>query len=723
MVKASTPFQPKHKLVYALELVSTDGNGDVTLRCLFCLHDGRDVHEVVAGSSRKRKSRCDIKYFKKPFLPHKYRSHHSTQHAESWERYQASSTEEKKGFFVGKIKNVNTMHRHMDLAADTLTFTVKASIVESIIGDLFFRDHEDVNDFGSDSDDDVVGAEAKKAARMIKEKKNAMRLFEKIEEETHYTATIKNVMRFELAIDHVSIGMSFRQVAGAIQHAKFRTKMSKLSGINDLIVGQYVRVLVATNLQAIADMLDDDMAWAFSLAGDGSTHRGQPFFDLRVRICLKGRLHNLHLVAIPMFERRTALNIFSMLAKFLDALYSKWRSKLIGMSSDGENTMTGRHAGLVTRIVACAENPVLRIWCPPHQIDLVVKSSSAGIAGGTWVAFAWSFSVFLRAQANLITSMGVKCPKKTNRWTHLGRLLTFFKQNRRMLVEYTTTNRPEQTPTSAWWVTTFAVSPAIDVVNSTFVILQSRSLLISQQEQHVHALIATLTTMLGVQVEEDLADDDVAYESFGSLRIPVDAIVMHIKDQGSFAIMCYDDMDAAEKTAVVHEIASYALSLITGLMGVKAERNDSNVALDGEAPPVLPAQLVKLRPGAFVQDVLEPFRIHIAKFWTPELIDEIEADHRDLRSRYSSDQVLRAAIDGHDSATSFDSAWDCAPGRFAHLRAFCGGLATVFANTTSVESDFSILKWEMDEFRSSLMHLSLEGVLQAKQMALVRSIM
>jgi hypothetical protein len=55
---------------------------------------------------------------------------------------------------------------------------------------------------------------------------------------------------------------------------------------------------------------------------------------------------------------------------------------LIGMSSDGENTMTGRHAGLDTRMVACAENPVLRIWCPPHQIDLVVKSSINGIAGG-----------------------------------------------------------------------------------------------------------------------------------------------------------------------------------------------------------------------------------------------------------------------------------------------------------------------------------------------------
>jgi hypothetical protein len=220
------PAEYNNKLDYALELVSTDGNDDVTYRCLFCLHDGRDVVEVVAGSARKRKSRSDIKYFEKPFLPHKYRSRHSGKHAESWELYQASSMEEKKPFFfVGKIKNVNTIHRHMDLATDTLTFTVKTSIVESIIGDLFFRDHEVMNDFGSDRDDDVVGAEAKKAAQMIKQKRNAMKLFEKNEEEPQYTATSKNIVRFELAIDHVSIGMSLRQEAGAIQYAKDRTKM------------------------------------------------------------------------------------------------------------------------------------------------------------------------------------------------------------------------------------------------------------------------------------------------------------------------------------------------------------------------------------------------------------------------------------------------------------------------------------------------------------------
>jgi hypothetical protein len=65
--------------------------------------------------------------------------------------------------------------------------------------------------------------------------------------------------------------------------------------------------------------------------------------------------------------------------------------------------------------------------------------------------------------------------------------------------------------------------------------------------------------------------------------------------------------------------------------------------------------------------------------------------------------------------TTFNDAWDYVLGRFEHLRLFCGGLATVLANITSVESDFSVLKWEMDDNRTALMHLSLEGIFQAKQ--------
>lgn len=74
--------------------------------------------------------------------------------------------------------------------------------------------------------------------------------------------------------------------------------------------------------------------------------------------------------------------IFNLIAKFMDAFYIKWRVKLISMSSDGKNTMTNRHAGIITRIVACVENEVLHIWCVQHHMDIVVKAVSKGIDNG-----------------------------------------------------------------------------------------------------------------------------------------------------------------------------------------------------------------------------------------------------------------------------------------------------------------------------------------------------
>ena len=73
-----------------------------------------------------------------------------------------------------------------------------------------------------------------------------------------YSFTITHAMRFELAMDFVAIGMSFRQVSKAIEHAKIRTCTTQLTGINDLIVSQYARSLVGISLQHIADLLDHD---------------------------------------------------------------------------------------------------------------------------------------------------------------------------------------------------------------------------------------------------------------------------------------------------------------------------------------------------------------------------------------------------------------------------------------------------------------------------------
>jgi hypothetical protein len=59
---------------------------------------------------------------------------------------------------------------------------------------------------------------------------------------------------------------------------------------------------------------------AFLVIEDGSMHRSNSFFDMRIYVCEGSILSNLHLVTIPMFEQHIAENIFNLIVDFLDVL-------------------------------------------------------------------------------------------------------------------------------------------------------------------------------------------------------------------------------------------------------------------------------------------------------------------------------------------------------------------------------------------------------------------
>jgi hypothetical protein len=65
-------------------------------------------------------------------------------------------------------------------------------------------------------------------------------------------------------------------------------------------------VLVGVALTKIGVLLSSDDVWAFSIAFDGSTHRGTAFFDVWICISVKGILYNFHLIAMPHFGRHRA---------------------------------------------------------------------------------------------------------------------------------------------------------------------------------------------------------------------------------------------------------------------------------------------------------------------------------------------------------------------------------------------------------------------------------
>jgi hypothetical protein len=198
--------------------------------------------------------------------------------------------------------------------------------------------------------------------------------------------------------------------------------------------------------------------------------------------------------------------------------------------------------------------------------------------------------------------------------------------------------------------------------------------------------------------------------------VTFESLELFVRNQGSRAEGHFDALDDFAQRDVLTSIGMFAMSIVQGIINIQAERNSCNEPADKEASLVMPSDLVRVQPVMFFRDVLQPRKVHLIKAnWDEDAIYEIEQQHRDLVKAYKYEPPVKTILDQHDHKTKFNDAWEALGIRFTTLRTFCGGLATLFPNSTSVESDFSVLKWEKDLYRNNLLDLSLEGVFQSKQ--------
>ena len=167
---------------------------------------------------------------------------------------------------------------------------------------------------------------------------------------------------------------------------------------------------------------------------------------------------------------------------------------------------------------------------------------------------------------------------------------------------------------------------------------------------------------------------------------------------------------------VIHSVGELAIGIVEGIVNIQAERDRKNRP-DDVIPDVLPHELVKVSTAEYGERVVDTHLPQLRLTWSKHDIAEIETQHKALCNAYRNEPALRYALDDYEKHGnfSFDTAWAIVEGRFDVLRDFNGGIATVFANTASVESDFSLLGWEKDVYRLSITDLSLEGVIQCKQ--------
>jgi len=333
----------------------------------------------------------------------------------------------------------------------------------------------------------------------------------------------------------------------------------------------------------------------------------------------------------------------------------------------------------------------------------------------------------LRAQNNLIADMGSTCPKLTTRWVLMGVVCDWLLQKQPRLFEhFNSANKYRQhMPPMSSWVIIAVVSTLTKYVNKVFVQLQSDNLLVCQQKTILEKLAVDICIHTHVEGPHPDTDTIVITQGpilvFGRFSITHDSVIDFIYDQGLFIREVYDNLNDVEQEQIIHMVGDLILSIVDGVIAIQAERDSENRPTD-EVPPVLPHELVKLRTGDFGINVLTQHLPQLRLMWTKERIAQIERDHRELRELYHRDHTLRSNLEECDHNMTFKAGWTIVEGKFTALRDFCGGIATVFANTVSVESDFSILRWEKDEYRLSLTDLSLEGIMQSKQYALLKSL-
>jgi hypothetical protein len=336
--KRKTPFNEKHTLEYGLQVYGRSATGTVdSVVCRFCTTferegKGRGGKKKNDNEEWKRDITLNAKYFTAPFRAEYYRSHLKC-HAEKWKEYCHCSTEEKRKFFDVPNPSANSLHAHFDITktGEPLVLFFDADIVESLIGDMLF-DAETTED----DDDDTPTSTREQALAIFKQSGEG------------YKVEIKNRMQYRLTIKLIGNALSFKQIVNAFRDFKEETHKACIGSVPLGKAIFFCRVMLASSLQNIKDSLKE--VFCYSVAFDSATYQNTSYFDIRLRVYKNGDVHNIHVLALPMFERHTGDYMFQLFQRLFDTLDPSWKNKLIGVTSDGARSMTGLERGVVTRI-------------------------------------------------------------------------------------------------------------------------------------------------------------------------------------------------------------------------------------------------------------------------------------------------------------------------------------------------------------------------------------
>ena len=303
--------------------------------------------------------------------------------------------------------------------------------------------------------------------------------------------------------------------------------------------------------------------------------------------------------------------MFGLISRFLDILCPSWHTKLIGLGSDGANVMTGEYNGVLTKLEQQVQHKVYRTWCTLHQLDLVMKYGYDGLMNGDFIKISNKFIAHLHDQDKLIQDIGSTCPKLSNRWIVMGNVCEWLIEHRREIslhiaeVSAKETNKKAKEteknakmnveesviPPNSWWVVVAAVGAITHLVNITFIKLQGRDMLVSQQVEELGDLAVLICTQIGVEgpLEPDkmASLDSDSYSTHGWWAVSDDAIFDFLHDEGSYIHNILESLDAGIRYTIVGEIGKLVVHIID-------EKSLSTVAVFANTDAIPPQKSLRI---------------------------------------------------------------------------------------------------------------------------------
>ncbi len=688
-VKASGNYQKNWSLMFGLEIIDRDLHTFEVTRavCRFCQTFGRSA-SMPTQSTRSKSQNTRIYSF--PFRVDNIRTHLMDSHKHHYTSY-CSLPDWKKSTYFSKTNSFFAKFAPKRKEIETKTFAIRREIIEDVVAKLFF--HED----------DEENSSKAKVLDYFQKKGN------------EYVYSCDNTFQFNLVVDYVKTGISFRQ-AERLMVINRERGWTEVGAVSQGKVIKYVRTVVALNYQKLAFVLN--RIWAFSLAIDCGNNQDTGYLDVRLRFECKGRLENIHLIAIPLRVPHTGKNIAGAISDALNPICLGWRRKVIGLTCDGASANTGNENGALAiierEIKEKTDSVVYKRWCGIHQLDLLLKKAIKKIGNETFISELRNFSTYLRKKVSFV-EIYKKCPAYCDtRWLTLQTMLEWLSKRRSQIILWLQENDPIQIPAPTFWMRIDILKDVVSRCCTCSQSLQGLQQLVSEQKKALSRLADVLVMITGArhQEEEDEIDDDclVANNFICMERTRAEAFVLDVSD---YTEQQFELLTDHERDDLLTEVMLLFTELIGNLKRIRNYRGTDEEE-DKEPLSAIPSELILLSSKQFRQFVNDQHE-RLTYHWSDEDIEQLKKEFKLFSTLPVEDPVLwETVLRKEKEKDCFEKIWTTLGKRFQMMRMFIGGMASVFANTATVESDFSRIKREKSVFRSSMTDLSLEGILQCQ---------